>query len=122
MTDITIILETIIKLACLVFLLFVIPCLKTAGANNKLLAALKVSDEIAKIAGIVVRSANELEITGDFLKLGITKADYAMEQVKKELESRGITFNEDLIVKYIKAAVTELRVEIANTPPKKKTK
>ena len=119
MTDITIILETIIKLACLVFLLFVIPCLKTAGANNKLLAALKVSDEIAKIAGIVVRSANELEITGDLLKLGITKADYAMEQVKKELESRGLTFNEDLIVKYIKAAVTELRVEIANTPAEK---
>ena len=115
MTDITIILETIIKLACLVLLLFVVPYLKTAGVNNKLLAALKVSDEIAKIAGIVVRSANELEITGDLLKLGMTKADYAMEQIKKELESKGIIFNEDLIVKYIKAAVTELRVEIANT-------
>ncbi len=119
MTDITIILETIIKLACLVLLLFVVPYLKTAGVNNKLLAALKVSDEIAKIAGIVVRSANELEITGDLLKLGMTKADYAMEQIKKELESKGIIFNEDLIVKYIKAAVTELRVEIANTPAEK---
>lgn len=119
MADITMIIETIIKLACLAVLLFVVPCLKTTGTNNKLLATLKISDEIAKIAAIVVRSANELEITGELLKLGMTKADYALEQVKKELESKGITFDEDLIVKYIKAAVTELRVEIANTPAEK---
>lgn len=119
MADITVILETIIKLACLAVLLFVVPCLKTAGTNNKLLNTLKISDEIAKIAAIVVRSANELEITGELLKLGMTKADYALEQTKMELESKGITFDEDLIIKYIKAAVTELRVEIANTPAEK---
>lgn len=119
MTDVTMIFETLIKLACLLVAVFVIPCLKGAAKNEKLQMALKLSDEIAKIASTVVKAANELEITGELVKYGKTKADYALEQVRKELENMGITFDEDLIVKYIKAAVTELRVEIANTPAEK---
>lgn len=122
MIDITILLETLIKLSCVLIVVVLIPCLRKMSKDGDISTAMKISGEIAKIASTVVKAANELDITGDLIKLGQTKAEYALEQMKKELENRGITFNEELLVNYIKAAVTELRVEIANTPAEKVNK
>lgn len=117
--DITLILETVIQLIFVVLAAVLIPAFKKLGKNDDVTTMLKISDEIIRIATMVVNAANELDITGELIEKGKTKAEYALEQAKKELASKGISFDEDLLIAYIKAAVTKLRVEISNTTAEK---
>lgn len=119
-TDITPIIDAIIKLGCAIIVVIIIPWLNKARQNENMATILKIADEVAKVAKIVVSAANELEITGELRQTGLTKAEYALQQAKKELNNRGIVVDDEQIINQIKAAVTELRVEIANTPAEKK--
>lgn len=119
-TDITPIIDVFIKLACAIVVVIIIPWLNKARQNENMATILKIADEVAKVAKIVVSAANELEITGELRQTGLTKAEYALQQAKKELNNRGIVVDDEQIINQIKAAVTELRVEIANTPAEKK--
>lgn len=122
MTDITMVLETLIRLLCVLMVVVFIPVIRRTGKNDTLVTAIKLSDELSKIAYTVVSAANELEITGDMLRRGETKAHYAMEQMKQEINKLGITCDEEELIRYIKSAVTQLRVDIANTPAEKEVK
>ena len=119
--DITMILTTFIRLCCAVIVAIVIPWIKTKKDNEKIANAIQISEEIAKIAQTVVSAANEYDITGELIKLGKTKAEYALETAKKECEAKGIVYDEALLVKEIKAAVTTLRTNITGTDAEKKT-
>lgn len=111
--DITMILDFLIKLGCAAVITFIIPWLKERRNSDKL-------SLVGQIASSVVYAANELEITGELLELGKTKAEYALEMAEKELADRNITYDKELLVKEIKAAVTQLRVEIQGTNAQKK--
>ena len=87
--------------------------------NGQIENVLKTSEEIARVAAVVVKAANELDITGELIKTGKTKAEYALEEAKKTLARKGITFDEDELITYIKAAVTALRADISNTSAEK---
>lgn len=119
-TDITPIIDAFIKLVCAFILVVIIPWLNKARQNENMTAILKIADEVARVAKIVVSAANELEITGELRQTGLTKAEYALAQAKKELNSRGIVVDDEQIINQIKAAVTELRVKITNTSAEKK--
>lgn len=119
--DATIILTSIIKLLTAVAITFVIPWIAEKKKNEKVTHAIAIAEEVGKISYSVVAAANEYEIVGELVKLGKTKAEYALETAKKELAAKGIEYDEDLLVKEIKAAVTKLRVEISNTNAEKIT-
>ena len=118
--DVTMILSCVIKLLTTIAITFVIPWIVEKRKNDKVANALKIAEEVGKIAYSVAAAANEYDITGELLKIGKTKAEYALELAKKELADKGITYDEELLVKDIKAAVTELRVNITNTAAEKK--
>jgi len=106
--DITVIIEVIFVLILGVGVLFA----------NKYLGADKVQ-KVMTIAQAVVAAANELEITGELIKLGKTKAEYALERAKTLLAKNNITFDEDELLVFIKSAVTRLRVETSGTTAEK---
>lgn len=118
--DITMILDCLIKLGCALIITFIIPWIKEHRDNEKFSNAIQVTEEVIKIASSVVYAANELEITGELLALGKTKAEYALEMAEKELADRNIVYDKELLTKEIKAAVTQLRVEIQGTNAQKK--
>lgn len=103
----------------MVMVLCIIPLVKSHIGDERFSRAIKVSEEIAKIAYTVVSAANELEITGELVKMGKSKAQYALDMAKATLNSKGITFDEDELIAYIKAAVTALRADISNTSAEK---
>lgn len=109
--DITIIIEIILTLLGMM-------CLFIA---NRYLGADKVK-RIVTIVETVVAAANELEITGDLVKLGTTKAEYALDKTKAMLAKNHITFNEDELLVFIKSAVTKLRIEVTGTDAEKSEK
>ena len=115
MTDITPIFDLALRLCSLVMVLCIIPLVKSHIGDERFSRAIKVSEEIAKIAYTVVSAANELEITGELVKMGKSKAQYALDMAKAELNAKGITFDEDELISKIKAAVTELRINISGT-------
>lgn len=117
--DITITLDCLIKLSCALIMMFMIPWIKECRGNDKLSNAIQIAEEITKIASSVVYAANELEITGELLKIGKTKAEYAIEMAKKELADKNIVYDKELLEKEIKAAVTQLRVKIQGTNAQK---
>ena len=118
--DITMILSCVIKLLTAIAITFIIPWIAEKRKNDKVANALKIAEEVGKIAYSVASAVNEYDITGELIKIGKTKAEYALELAKKELADKGITYDEELLVKDIKAAVTELRVNISNTDAEKK--
>ena len=120
--DITMIITTFIRLCCAIIVVIVIPWIQEKKKNEKVANAIQVSEEIAKIAQTVVSAANEYDITGELIKLGKTKAEYALETAKKECATKGIVYVEDLLIKEIKAAVTLLRTNITGTDAQKITK
>lgn len=71
---------------------------------------------MSKWAYIIVAAANELDIIGEL----DDKWTYAMDAMKVKLAKYKITFNEEEVTNYLKAAVTRLRVEISNTNAEKK--
>lgn len=71
---------------------------------------------MSKWAYIIVAAANELDIIGEL----DDKWSYAMDAMKVKLAKYKITFNEEEVTSYLKAAVTRLRVEISNTNAEKK--
>jgi hypothetical protein len=85
---------------------------------NRYLGADKVR-RIMAIVQTVVEATNELEITGDLVKMGKSKADYALEQVKILLAKNKMTFNEEELLVFIKSAVTRLRIEVSGTDAEK---
>lgn len=119
--DVTMILSCVIRLLTVIAITFVIPWIAEKRKNDKVANALKIAEEVGKIAYSVAAAANEYDITGELIKIGKTKAEYALELAKKELADKGITYDEELLVKDIKAAVTTLRVNITNTTAEKKT-
>lgn len=117
--DITFVLKAVIEVALTVILFAWAVVVTRLGKNEQLANAIKVSDEIAKVTAVAVKAANELDIIGELREKGKTKAEYALEEAKKNLERKGITFDEDELITYIKAAVTELRADISNTSAEK---
>lgn len=108
MIDITLIIEIVLGVIGLL----------CAFMGYKFIGKNKIQNFIT-IVDAVVAAANELEITGDLVKLGMTKADYALERAKALLEKNNITFNEDELLVFIKSAVTRLRIEVAGTDAEK---
>lgn len=117
--DITFVLKTVVDLIFAVILFVWAVSISKLGKNEQFTNVIKVSDEIAKVAAVAVKAANELDIIGELREKGKTKADYALEEAKKNLERKGITFDEDELITYIKAAVTDLRADISNTSAEK---
>ena len=70
--DITKIIIALIGVLSTIITTFVIPWINTKLKNEKVKTAIE-------IAGQVVSAAQELQITGDLEKLGITKAEYAWD-------------------------------------------
>lgn len=103
--DITKIVEAIIALLCALTTTFVIPWINTKIKNEKVKTAIEITKQ-------VVRAAQELQITGELEKIGLTKAEYAWTQAKEALASKNIVINDDELTAYIKASVTELRTEV----------
>lgn len=117
--DVTFVFKTVIDVAFAVILCAWAIAVARLTKNGQIENVLKTSEEIARVAAVVVKAANELDITGELIKTGKTKAEYALEEAKKTLASKGITFDEDELITYIKAAVTALRADIANTTAEK---
>ena len=72
---------------------------------------------ILRMARTFTSAANELYITKEIED----KAGYVWDEMIKFLNKYNITFNEAEVQAYIKQAVTELRVDIANTTAEQKT-
>lgn len=105
MTDIT----WIVELAFIVVMFILTK--KVVGVDK--------TKKIIEIVEAVVAATNELAITGELVKYGKSKADYAMEQTKTLLAKNKITFNEDELLVFIKSAVTRLRIEVSGTDAEK---
>lgn len=103
--DITKIVEAVIALLCALMTTFVIPWINTKIKNEKVKTAIEITKQ-------VVRAAQELQITGELEKIGLTKAEYAWAQAKEALAAKNIVINDDELTAYIKASVTELRTEV----------
>ena len=103
--DITKIVIALIGLLSTIISTFVVPWINTKLKNEKVKTAIQ-------IAGQVVKAAQELQITGELEKLGITKAEYAWNEAKNALEKKGIKISDEELTAYIKSAVTELRTQI----------
>lgn len=100
--DITKIIIALIGVLSAVITTFVIPWIKSKMTNEKVNTAIE-------IAGQVVKAAQEMQITGELVKLGITKAEYAWAKAKEALAAKNIVIDDDELLAYIKAAVTDLR-------------
>ena len=103
--DITEIVISLIGLLSAVITTFVIPWINTKIKNEKVKTAIEIARQ-------VVSAAQELQITGDLEKLGITKAEYAWDEAKKALAKKGVTISDEELTAYIKSAVTELRTKV----------
>lgn len=103
--DITKIVIALICLLSTIISTFVVPWINTKLKNEKVKTAIQ-------IAGQVVKAAQELQITGELEKLGITKAEYAWNEAKNALAKKGIKVSDEELTAYIKSAVTELRTQI----------
>lgn len=108
MTDITMLIEFVFGVIGLATTYFVLPWVR-ANKHNK-----NVQTTLA-IANTVVRSARELDITNELAALGKTKAEYALEELKKSLAAKNIKFDDAELEAYIKDAVTQLRIELNKT-------
>ena len=105
--DITVVLEIIISIVFILASKYIIPWLNAKKQDQNLKNILQIVEQ-------VVKAANELGITGEIED----KAAYAWDEAIKILNKKGINFNEDELKMFIKAAVTNLRVEIENTDAK----
>lgn len=102
MTDISIVMELVILVACFFAYKYGLPIVKDIM--------------MSKWAYIIVAAANELNIVGEL----DNKWDYAMSAMKNKLEKHKITFDEEEVTDYLKAAITKLRINISNTNAEKK--
>jgi len=105
MTNITPVVEFAIAVAFLAISYFVIPAVKNSSSKAQIATTIQIVDA-------VVRSARELDITRELEKLGKDKVQYAWDQAKAALAARKITISDEELKAYIKAAVTNLRIEI----------
>lgn len=105
--DITVVLEIIISIVFILASKYIIPWLNAKKQDQNLKNILQIVEQ-------VVKAANELGITGEIED----KAAYAWDEAIKILNKKGIKFNEDELKMFIKAAVTNLRVEIEDTDAK----
>lgn len=103
--DITNIVMAIIGLLCAVITTFVVPWINSKIKNEKVKTAINIAYQ-------VVQAAQELQITGELEKIGLTKAEYAWSEAKKFLLEKNISIDDDELKSYIKSAVTDLRKEI----------
>lgn len=103
MFDITTVLEALIALAIALVTTFLIPWIQEKKKSEKL-------DKIFSVAEQVVYAAWELDITGELLRMGLTKVEYAWEQAKKILAEKRITVDDDELKAYIKSEVAKLRI------------
>ena len=83
--DVTFVFKTVIDVAFAVILCAWAIAVARLTKNGQIENVLKTSEEIAKVAAVVVKAANELDITGELIKTGKTKAEYALEEAKKIL-------------------------------------
>lgn len=70
---------------------------------------------MSRWAYIIVAAANEMHLVDELEN----KWDYAMKAMKAKLAKYKITFNEEEVTAYLKAAVTKLRTEIEGTDAQK---
>lgn len=117
--DVTMILNCLIKLGCAIIITFVIPWVNEKRKNEKVAHAISVAEDISKIAYTVASAAHELDIVGELKTLGLSKAEYALNMAKKELSEKGITYDEELLVKEIKSAVVAVRINVTGTNAEK---
>lgn len=103
MTDITPIVEAGIALVLTLVSTLVIPWIQEKKKSDKMAKIFSVAEQ-------VVYAAWELDITGELVKMGITKVDYAWQQAKNILASKNITVDDDELKAYIKGEVARLRI------------
>lgn len=70
---------------------------------------------MSKWAQAIVAAASEMNLVGELEN----KWDFALKAMKTKLEKYKITFDEDEITEYLKAAITSLRVNIEGTDAQK---
>ena len=66
---------------------------------------------MSRWAYIIVSAANEKQIVGELED----KWNFALNAMKAQLEKYHITFDEEEVTNYLKAAITKLRTEISGT-------
>lgn len=108
MFDITPVLEALIGLTITLITVFLIPWLQEKKKSEKL-------SKIFNVTSQVVYAAWELDITGELVKMGLTKVEYAWEQAKKILAQKNITVDDEELKAYIKSAVAQLRIDRGDT-------
>lgn len=101
--DITIIIKAAIALIMALVTTFLIPWLNEKKKSEKLARVFSIAEQ-------VVRAAWELDITGELVQLGTSKAEYAWAEAKKLLAAKKLTVNDDELRAYIKAEVARLRI------------
>ena len=117
--DVTLVLNCVIKLLSIIAITFVIPWIQEKKKNEKVAHAIAVAEDISKVAYTVANAAHELDIVGELKKLGLSKAEYALTMAEKELAEKGITYDRDLLIKEIKAAVVTVRINVTGTSAEK---
>lgn len=103
--DITKIVISLIGVLSAVITTFVIPWINTKIKDEKVRTAINIASQ-------VVQAAQELQITGELEKLGLSKAEYAWNEAKNALAKKGIKISDEELTAYIKSAVTELRTKV----------
>ena len=103
--DITKIVIALIGLLSTIISTFIVPWINTKLKNEKVKTAIQ-------IAGQVVKAAQELQITGELEKIGLSKAEYAWNEAKEALAKKNIKISDEELTAYIKSAVTELRTQV----------
>ena len=103
MFDSTPVLKVLIALAITITTTFIIPCIQEKRKSDKL-------SKIFSIVEQVVYAAWELDITGDLVKMGVTKAEYAWQQAKNILAKKNLSINDEELEAYIKGEVARLRI------------
>ena len=103
--DMTNIVAALIGLLFTIITTFIIPWVNTKIKNERVKTAINVAIQ-------VVQAAQELNITGELEKMGLSKAEYAWSEAKKALSAKNISIDDDELKAYIKSAVTELRKQI----------
>jgi hypothetical protein len=103
MFDITNLIEALIALVLTLITTFLIPWLNEKKKTEKL-------SKVFTIAEQVVYAAWELDLTGELVKMGISKVDYAWDQAKKILAENKLAVDDDELKAYIKSEVAKLRI------------
>jgi hypothetical protein len=103
MIDVTPVVQALIALAATIVTTFLIPWIQEKKKSEKLAKIFSVAEQ-------VVYAAWELDITGELVKMGVTKVEYAWEQAKKILAGKNITVDDDELKAYIKSEVAKLRI------------